>query len=92
MIIYLKKRILDCTLLFWKAHRNRLEHERSVGRNTSRYRRMKLQLTETHNKLKTKETNKNKNTTYVHNYSVKKERKTPKNPPKHSVLEGNDKM
>ena len=73
MIIYLKKRILDCTLLFWKAHRNRLEHERSVGRNTSRYRRMKLQLTETHNKLKTKETNKNENTTY----SVKKERKTP---------------
>ena len=53
---------------------------------------MKLQLTEMHNKLKTKETNKNKNTTYVHNYSVKKERKTPKNPPKHSVLEGNDKM
>ena len=40
-------------------------------------RRIKLQLTEMHNKLKTKETNKNKNVTYVRNYSVKKERKTP---------------
>ena len=44
------------------------------------------------NYRQTKETSKNKNTTYVHNYAVKKERKTPKNPPKHSVLEGNDKM
>ena len=37
-IIINKSRILDCALFCCKARRKRLEHERSVGRNTRRSR------------------------------------------------------
>ena len=78
MIIYLKKKKESLTVLCsFGKHTGSSQSTREVKGETRADRRIKLQLTEMHNKLKSKETNKNKNTTYVRNYSVKKERKTP---------------
>ena len=56
--------------------------------------RIKLRLTEMHNKLfrPKKRVKIEKQLMSIHNDSIKKERKNPKNLPKYSVPEGNDKM